>query len=157
MYVPKPGTDWQNPAFHVAFERVDAAVAPPAPVAGPVRIRFVVVKGATEQRGYAFSGGRIDIGRGSEVFDQRQRLIRTNQLAFREDGGDVNGSVSRRHAHVSYDTEAGTYRLCDDHSLHGTSIVREGRTIKVPAATRGIRLQSGDEIALGQARIRVVF
>lgn len=152
VYVAKPGAEWRTPAFHVEFDR-----APPVPAGTvePVRIRLTVAKGDAEQRAYVFSGGRIDIGRGTEVLDQRQRLIRTNHVAFREEGTDANSSVSRRHAHVVYGADAGEYRLCDDHSTHGTSIIREGRTIKVPAATRGARLQAGDEIALGHARLRV--
>ena len=48
-----------------------------------------------------------------------------------------------------------TYRLCDDRSAHGTSVQRNGTTIAVPAGPRGVRLQSGDEIALGEARLLV--
>lgn len=155
VYAAKPGADWQTAAFHIEFDKVHAAPTPP--VAGPVRIRLTVAKGEAEQRAYAFGGGRIDIGRGADVLDQKQRLIRTNQVAFREDDSEANGSVSRRHAHIVYGADAAEYRLCDDHSTHGTSIVREGRTIKVPAATRGTRLQSGDEIALGHARLRVAL
>ena len=55
-----------------------------------IRLKLAVVKGAADQRGYAFSSGRIDIGRDSDVVDQRQRLIRTNHVAFSEDGADAN-------------------------------------------------------------------
>jgi pSer/pThr/pTyr-binding forkhead associated (FHA) protein len=69
--------------------------------------------------------------------------------------GASNHSVSRRHAHIEYVEAARHYRLRDDRSAHGTSIVRHGRTVAVPAGSRGIRLESGDEIVLGEARARV--
>jgi hypothetical protein len=47
--------------------------------------------------------------------------------------------------------------LHDDGSEHGTGIVREGRTVPVPRGARGVRLFSGDEIVLGEARVRVRF
>ena len=89
------------------------------------------------------------------MIDQRQRLIRTNQIAFLEDGGVENQSVSRRHAHVEFGD--GGYRIWDDRSSHGTSVVRGGRTIKVAAGARGTRLMPGDEIVLGHARLRVAI
>jgi predicted component of type VI protein secretion system len=115
------------------------------------------LKGSAEHRAYAFSAGRIDIGRRAEVVDQRQRLIRTNHVAFLEEGPDANRSVSRRHAHIAYSDPDRCYRIWDDRSAHGTSIVREGRTIKVPAGARGTKLESGDEVALGHARLRVTI
>jgi pSer/pThr/pTyr-binding forkhead associated (FHA) protein len=115
------------------------------------------VSGSASQRVYAFTGGRIDIGRRAEVLDQRQRLIRTNQVAFAEDGPDENRSVSRRHAHIAYLDDEGAYRIWDDRSAHGTSLVRNGRTIKVPAGARGTRLSPGDEIVLGHARLKVAI
>jgi pSer/pThr/pTyr-binding forkhead associated (FHA) protein len=78
-------------------------------------------------------------------------------VAFREGAGDVNQSVSRRHAHISYDPDGRSFRLHDDGSEHGTGVVRLGRTVAVPRGTRGVRLESGDEIVLGEARVRVRF
>jgi hypothetical protein len=34
-------------------------------------------------------------------------------------------------------------------------VVRAGKTVTVPAAARGIRLEAGDEIVLGHARLQV--
>jgi predicted component of type VI protein secretion system len=99
----------------------------------------------------------VHIGRRAEVVDQKQRLIRTNQIAFSEEGPDENCTVSRRHAHVEFAPADGCYRIFDDRSTHGTSIVRGGRTIKVPAGARGARLEAGDEIALGRARLKVAI
>ena len=62
--------------------------------------------------------------------------------------------MSRAHAHIQYDAATGEYRLFDDNSAYGTSLLREGRMITAPAGGRGIRLESGDELYLGQARVR---
>jgi pSer/pThr/pTyr-binding forkhead associated (FHA) protein len=118
---------------------------------------MTVVKGKAGHRSYAFTGGRVDIGRRADVLDGKQRLVRTNHVAFDEEGAAVNTSVSRRHAHVTYETERREYRLHDDRSAHGTAIVRGGRTIPVHAGSRGVRLESGDEVLLGQARMRVTI
>ena len=69
----------------------------------------------------------------------------------------TNQSVSRQHAHIEYVESARHYRIRDDRSAHGTHIVRNGRTVPVPAGPRGVRLESGDEIVLGEARARVVL
>jgi FHA domain-containing protein len=153
-----PGADWGSPDFHVEFDRT--AVPPVAPAtrrasAGAESIRLTVLAGKAQQRVYLFKAGRIDIGRRAEVVDQRQRLIRTNHVAFLED--DQNATVSRRHAHIDSIDARGGYRLWDDRSAHGTSIIRNGRTIRVPAGARGMRLEAGDEIVLGAARLKVAF
>jgi len=116
-----------------------------------------VIKGAAEQRSYAVTTGRVDIGRQSDVVDQRQRLIRTNHVAFSEDGPDENRTVSRRHAHIEFNEGDRSYRLWDDRSAHGTTIIRNGRAIRVPAGARGTRLETDDEIVLGHARLRVTL
>jgi FHA domain len=160
VYVPKPLPEWRSPEFHVDFERIAPAPAPPAAAPAPVeipRLRLTVVSGTADRRTYLFEGGRIDIGRRSEVVDARQRVVRTNHVAFAEDGADVNRTVSRRHAHIIYSATAHEYRLWDDRSAHGTSVLRGGRTIPVPSGARGTRLQSGDEVVVGQARLRVTF
>ena len=157
VFARRRGADWAHPDFHVEFDRGDVPPAVPAPAVADVsrRIKLAVLKGSAEHRAYAFSTGRIDIGRRAEVIDQRQRLIRTNHVAFLEEGPDANRSVSRRHAHIAFSDDDRCYRIWDDRSAHGTSIVRGGRTIKVPAGARGTKLESGDEIALGHARLRV--
>ena len=129
----------------------------PRPAAEPPRLKLAVGTGNADQRSYIFSGGRIDIGRRAEVVDQRQRLIRTNHIAFAEDETEINQSVSRRHAHIEFSAADRCYRLWDDRSAQGTSIIRSGRTIKVPAGARGTKLATGDEIALGHARLRVTI
>ena len=155
-YSPKARTGWTTAEYDIQFERVDA---PPVSVAAtdapPPRIDLTVTTGSAARRTYAFTGGRIDIGRRAEVIDQQQRLLRTNHIAFADDEDESNKTVSRRHAHILYSAASRAYRLRDDGSAHGTAVVRDGHTIPVPQGTRGTRLQSGDEIVLGRAKLRV--
>jgi hypothetical protein len=156
-YVARAAKSWENPHFHVAFDRETRAIAQAAPDPKSVRLELTVVRGTADQPAYTFAGERIEIGRCVEVRDSRNRLIRTNHVAFVEGSGEVNQSVSRRHAHIAYQADSGDYRLHDDGSAHGTGIVRGGRTIPVPVGARGVRLKSGDEIVLGEARLRITL
>ena len=157
-YVPRAQKTWPAREFDVAFARVaEPEVESAAVDSKPERLEVTVLRGVTEQRTYSFLATRIDLGRCAEVRDSRNRLIRTNHVAFTEGSGDVNQSVSRRHAHIAYESSTGYFRLHDDGSGHGTGIVREGRTVAVPRGSRGVRLRSGDEIILGEARVRVRF
>ena len=156
-FVPRAKEGWVATEYHVAFDRLDSADSVPTPVvqaAAPVRLDVTVVAGSTEHRTYAFTGGRVDIGRRADVLDHRQQLIRRNHVAFTE-GDEVNRSVSRRHAHIAYAETAREYRIYDDGSARGTAVLRNGQTIRVPQGSRGLRLDSGDEIVLGEARLRV--
>ena len=171
-FVPRAQKHWQQPQFHVEFAR---SAQPPAATPEPSqtgtrlpssggtasavqgRIELTVLNGAAQKRTFVLGGPRIDLGRCAEVRDSHHRLIRTNHVAFSEQPDDVNRSVSRRHAHISFDRASEQFRLHDDGSEHGTGIVREGRTVPVPRGARGLRLFSGDEIVLGEARVRVKF
>lgn len=155
-YVPRAHKNWRQPDFEIRFAR-----APEEPVLADAgeskasRIELSVVRGAADRRTYSFTANRIDIGRCREVRDNRQRLIRANDIAFAEGEDATNTTVSRQHAHIVFDGRTSTFRLHDDGSAHGTVLVRAGKTLAVPRGARGVRLQHGDEIVLGDARIRV--
>lgn len=154
-YVTRAAAGWTNPLFHVAFDRVVVTPAVPAPVdRAAARLEVTVLRGVAERRTYSFAASRIDVGRGAEVRDHRHRLLRTNHVVFVEGPAAMNQAVSRCHAHIAVDP-SGNHRLHDDRSEHGTGIVRGGRTIPVPAGSRGVRLRSGDEIVMGDARVRI--
>jgi FHA domain len=155
-YVARGQKNWRAREFDVAFGRVAEPIAgQPAVDSTPARIELSVARGVAERRSYSFLAHRIDLGRCAEIRDSRNRLVRTNHVAFIEGSGEVNQSVSRQHAHIAYEPRTGQFRLHDDGSGHGTGIVRDGRTVDVPRGSRGVRLQSGDEIVLGEARLRV--
>lgn len=157
-YVPRAQKHWADPQFTIAFSRIPRetpnkqAAEPP-----PARFEVTVVQGAAEHRTYAFGLHRIDLGRGGDVRDSHNRLIRTNHVAFSEDPAQVNRTISRQHSHIAYDPASGEFRAHDDGSVQGTRIVRKGKTLPVPFGGRGVRLQSGDDIVLGEARVRVKF
>ena len=158
QYFDRAEPNWSAPEFDLQFARVaepevDGQELEPQP--GQIDIR--VLCGVMERWAYSFTAPRIDVGRGAEVRDDRNRLIRTNHVVFTEAAGDVNQTVSRKHAHIAYEPLTGHFRLHDDGSEHGTEIVRGGRTIPVLRGTRGVRLQSDDEVVLGEARVRIRF
>ena len=155
-YVGRAQTNWGDPEFHVKFARVEAPepASEVAPVDRP-RLDLTVSRGTAARRSYVFAAERIDLGRCAEVKDTDGRLIRSNDIAFVEGAGEVNQSVSRQHAHIAHQPGSREFRLYDDGSAHGTHIVRNGRTVTVPRGSRGVRLESGDEIGLGDARLRI--
>ena len=156
-YVAQADPAWTNPEFHVDFSRGAVQELPPAPVQAAVHeITLAVINGTADKPAYALTLDRITVGRCAEVRDSRNRLLRTNHVVFTDAAGAVNETVSRAHAHIDC-LPNGECRLFDDRSAHGTSIVRNGKTIGVPAGSRGVRLQSGDEVVLGEARLRVTL
>lgn len=116
--------------------------------------RLVVVAGKTAEESYSLSRARTNIGRLAVLMDRDNRPLRRNDIVFEEDGGEVNATVSRSHAHIRRDPGTGEYRICDDGSEYGTRVFRDGRAIDVPAGNRGERLQPGDEIYFGSACVR---
>jgi len=158
QYVDAADADWNAPEFDLQFARVAAPNVDgggPDPQPPPIEIRTVV--GVMERWAYSFAAARIDVGRGAEVRDHRNRLIRTNHVVFTEGAGGVNETVSRTHAHIAYEAPTSRFRLHDDGSEHGTGIIRGGKTISVLRGTRGVRLQPDDEVVLGEARVRIKF
>jgi len=158
QYFDHAEPNWSAPEFDLQFARVaEPEVDGPELEPQPGQIDIRVLCGVMERWAYSFTAPRIDVGRGAEVRDHRNRLIRTNHVVFTEGAGDVNQTVSRKHAHIAYEPLTGHFRLRDDGSEHGTEIVRGGRTISVLRGTRGVRLQSDDEVVLGEARVRIRF
>jgi hypothetical protein len=158
-YVPRTSPAWSTREYHVDFARVAAAVEPvPVVETAPAKLRdlhLTIVNGTAEQASYVFSLPRVNLGRCAEVRDSLSRLVRTNHVAFVDLAGASNDSVSRQHAHIEYVEATRHYRIRDDRSAQGTTIVRSGRTLSVPAGSRGVRLESGDEVMLGEVRLRV--
>jgi hypothetical protein len=155
-YAGRAQTNWRDPEFHIKFTNVEVpqSASEVAPVAA-ARLELSVLRGTAARRTYAFVEERIDLGRGAEVQDSAGRLIRTNEIAFVEGAGEINQSVSRQHAHIARQPGSQEFRLYDDGSARGTHIVRQGKTVSVPRGSRGVRLQTGDEIGLGEARLRI--
>jgi hypothetical protein len=154
-YVSKTRAEWTQPDFHVECLRVDHQ-EPTADDPQP-RLKLVVVAGSTGLASYAFGAAIVAMGRGAEICDSRGRLVRVNHVAFADGDDPINQTVSRLHARITHDAASGSYRVFDDGSAQGTSVIRQGRGYVVPRGGRGMTLASGDELVLGRARVRVTI
>ena len=122
-----------------------------APAKTRPKIKLTVVRGQADSTEYAFDADRVNLGRLKEVVSDHEGLRRRNDVAFSE----TETTVSREHAYIRYDNEGGRFRLYDSVSQRGTNVFREGRRFEVPKGpSRGFQLSSGDEIHLGEARVR---
>jgi hypothetical protein len=143
------------PVERFRLEFVRARRQAPARRQGSPDAKFAVVKGTAEQPVYRLTKEHIQIGRLGELLDREGHVVRRNDVAFLDNGEDVNSTVGRAHATVTFNREKGEFRIVDELSRYGTRIFRDGRPIAVPGGNaRGIRLRSGDEIYLGHACIR---
>jgi len=117
--------------------------------------KLLILKGVTEKPEYALKNARILIGRSAEVLDREGRIIRRNDVVFLESGEEANCSVDRTHARIWFDGERDAFFIVDEGSRYGTRVLRGGAVVEVPSGEPdGIRLQSGDEVCLGQASLR---
>jgi hypothetical protein len=140
----------------LARQSYEVAFASDLPGQPPLTLQ--IETGETEEPVYAFGELRINIGRRKEIHDEQRRLIRRNHVVFLERATGVNSTVSRMHAHITFDESIGWYRLFDDQSRFGTRISRGESLIDVPTGPQGgAWLRPGDELHLGQARLRASF
>ncbi len=151
----------ENPLvdLRVLCERGKTEVAAPIPAepvaTGLLPARVITITGAASTPEFYLERPRINLGREAEITDSLGRAIRRNELWFPESAHEANPSVSRSHAHIRFDSASREWRIFDDGSSIGTTLFREGRRIDVPAhAGRGVALRHGDEIYLGQVRLR---
>ncbi len=122
--------------------------------AGTPGVWMKVLSGRADRDEYSFRKARINIGRLTDVVDAQQRLIRRNDVAFLEITEAPNSSISRTHAHIEFDSAAQQFRVFDDRSAQGTTVLRDGNIIPVPkGVSKGVQLLPGDEIVIGQARL----
>ena len=115
-------------------------------------VKVAVIKGTATKKVYSFREPAILIGRTEEATDTKGR-VRRNHVAF----DDRNRAVSRAHARLKYDKARAEYRLLDEGSARGTRVVRGDTMMTVPRDPRGVRIQSGDEIQVGDALLRVTI
>jgi hypothetical protein len=134
----------------------EALPPPPPPEMPLIPVLLRTLEGSSSETEFVADRQRINIGRERDVVDSLGRAVRRNDLFFPEGADEANASVSRSHAHIRFDGASGEWRIYDDGSTLGTSLFRDGHRIDVPAhAPRGAKLLPGDEIYLGQARVRL--
>lgn len=150
----KAASNWRDgQLFAVDYhsEPVKAAETPRS-----ASIQIVVVKGAASSRSYAFTEPVISIGRTAEPADERGHL-RRNRIAFLDRVDGITETVGRAHARLRFEPSTGDYYVMDEGSSNGTAVLRAGSSIPVPPRDpRGVRVQSGDEVLVGRAVLRIV-
>ncbi len=149
--VDRPPLDGSDRGFELAYSN------PPSsePTRECIPIRLTILAGNAETNPYEFVKHRINIGRLAEVLDSQMRMVRRNDVVLKDDSSIENSTVSRAHAHLEYDPDATHFRLFDDGSARGTTVIRDGSVIPVPQGnSKGILLQPGDEIMLALVRFR---
>jgi len=137
-------------ALHIDYSNSKNTAKERLPDSRP-HAKVTVLRGEADAAEYAINADRTNLGRLKEVVGDRDGLRRRNDVAFSEN----ETTVSREHAFIRYEVETGKFRIYDSMSQRGTSVFREGRRFVVPKGpTRGFQLRSGDEIHLGDARLR---
>jgi hypothetical protein len=143
--LPMPGIAW----LVVEVSSQDPAKLAPA--------RLVVREGTANLVEIRLDKARTNIGRVVDSY-RSAGLFRRNDLAFAAET-EVNATVSREHAHITYERSTGEYRLFNDRwyergpraSECGLWIVRDGMSQEVHRNSRGAKLEPGDEIHFGSA------
>lgn len=122
-----------------------------------------VIRGKTRRNQFTIkSTNTTNIGRLSDVVDDSGRLVRRNHVAFQdyenpklsEEQRKIQETVSRVHARIAFDEAEAIFRLYDDQSTCGTSVVREGYLVPIQVRQQSVGLQDGDLIYLGKACLR---
>lgn len=120
-------------------------------------VTITVVKGQCTEPEYLFKEPVIAIGRTAEPTDAFGQ-IRVNHVAFLQVRDGVNETVGRAHARLQFDSASGHYHLFNEGSSNPTSILRNGRTTRLaPRDPRGVRVESGDQVQLGRAILRLTI
>jgi hypothetical protein len=159
--VNEANDEWEHKYFHIDFPRTSRRENVPPQTLESFRARLNVTEGRAGRKSYFIRKSPFYIGRLPEVTDTQGRIIRRNDLVFLDKGDEltddeknINNTVSRAHAQIRFDEKTSTFRLLADRGTGVTRLLRNGRIIKVPAlSSGGTKLQSGDEIYLGRARV----
>ena len=123
----------------------------------PAAARITVINGEAEQRTYAFTArdGKICIGREKEA-QTPEGFYRVNQIAFPGNSSNpANKYISRQHAHIEWNPEAGCFFLyADEGGIPPRNKIKvqtaKGEFIKLQAMQIGHALGEGDQIILGE-------
>jgi hypothetical protein len=142
--------------FAVVFEKEKSTRVQGTDIVEPRGLRLVVSLGKAQKKEFDLLLPVIRIGRTRFPTDSKGH-VRTNDIAFADDGSERSRSVGRGHAEIRFLPETRTYRVFDQGSANGTRVLRKGRLSEVaPNDPVGMPLQPGDELHVGTAIIRVV-
>ena len=125
---------------------------------------LTVMQGKARRNQYTIKSGQtVMLGRLEKVIDSKGRLVRRNTVAFQDYEGDrlseaqqqIHRTISRAHASIRYDEADAVFRLYDDQSTWGTSVVREDYEMPIQVKKQHpVPLQDGDLVYLGKACVR---
>jgi hypothetical protein len=155
-FVKKTPAGWtSDQQFSVDYNSETEAAVEPGEKPPRPPLHITIVRGAATEEAYTFTEPNISIGRTADPTDGLGR-VRHNRVAFLDTVDGITETVGRAHARLRLEPKTGEYSIFDEGSSNGTSIIRDGATILVPPRDpRGVRVQSGDEIQVGRAVIRV--
>ena len=152
----RPGSWDPAQRFAVVFQEAKSARGQGTDIVEPRGLRLVVSRGSAQKKIFDLLLPVIRIGRTRFPTDSLGR-VRTNDIAFSDDGSVHGRSVGRGHAEIRFMPETRTYRVFDQGSANGTRVLRKGRLSEVaPKDPVGVAIQPGDEVHLGTAIVRVV-
>jgi hypothetical protein len=118
-------------------------------------LQIRVLKGQCDRADYTFTEDVVSIGRGAELSDAFGR-VRRNHIVFLDVRDGITETVGRAHARLELDPAAGAYLLFNESGSNPTFLLRGGRSLRVtPRDRRGVRVESGDEVQLGRAVIKL--
>jgi pSer/pThr/pTyr-binding forkhead associated (FHA) protein len=155
--VSRRPTGWDaKQRFAVVFREAKSTRVPGTDIVEPRGLRLVVSRGSAQKRIFDLLLPVIRIGRTRFPADS-QGHVRTNDIAFQDDGSEYSRSVGRGHAEIRFMPGTRTYRVFDQGSTNGTRVLRKGRLSEVAGKDpAGFPIQPGDEVHVGSAIIRVV-
>ncbi len=123
----------------------------------PTSAKLTVLKGEAENETYKINAkdGKICIGRDRET-QTSEGFFRLNKVAFPGNSNDpANKYISRQHAHIEWNAEAGCFFLfADEGGLPPRNKVKvrkgDGELIKLQALQIGHPLGENDQIIIGE-------
>jgi hypothetical protein len=152
----RPSTWDPTQRFAIVFEQSKSTRVKGTDIVEPRGLRLAVSRGSAQKKVFDLLLPVIRIGRTRFPTDSMGR-VRTNDIAFADNGSEHDRSVGRGHAEIRFMPGTGTYRLFDQGSTNGTRVLRKGRLNPVaPKDPAGVPIQPGDQLHLGTAIIRVV-
>jgi hypothetical protein len=152
--ITEPATA-ETPVMRIECSNDRGGAARPDTTPDRPELRLLVVKGQCDRGDYTFTGGVVAIGRGAEPADAFGQ-VRRNDVAFLEVLDGVTETVARAHARVEFDATLHAYVLFNESSSNPTFLRRDGRSLRINRRDpRGVRVQSGDELHLGRAVLRL--
>ncbi len=122
---------------------------------------ILVLSGQAEKDEYEISSesGKINIGREKRA-QTDEGFFRINNIAFPGDcGNDCNKYISRQHAHIEWNNDAGCFMLfADEGGVPPKNKIKiksldENDPVKLNSTHIGHRLREGDQIILGETAV----